>query len=92
MVGLDQLLLAVITGIMFGWFVSLLGSSPQRLALMLFALWLLMSVSQQLYRALSDSIDITDEIIFLVLVRGSFAIAAVLTVWLIERRRPGDVA
>ena len=84
--GLDQLLLAVITGAMFGYIVSLLGSSPQRLAVLLVALWALQTLAQQIYRAIDEGRDATNEVVLVSLLRLAFAISAVAVVWFAERR------
>ena len=82
----QQLLLAVLTGVGFGFFVVLLsGISHQRLFLLLVGLWFLQSFSQHLLRAL-DGRDITDELITVAILRLVFAVCAVGTLALLHRR------
>jgi len=83
---IDQLALAIVTGLGFGYFVTLLGSSPQRLAMMLFALWALQTLAQQLFRAM-DGRDVSNEVIMVSTIRLVFAASAVSFVYLWGKRR-----
>lgn len=85
MADVEQLVLSLITGVGFGYIVYRLGSSPQRLAVILFALWMLMSGSQHLYRAL-DGVDVAQEVVVLASLRLAFALAAVFTVAFFNER------
>lgn len=81
----EQLILAVLTGLGFGYVVFRMGSSPQRLLLMLFALWTLQTGSQFIYRALGGT-EIWREVVIVTFLRLTFTAGAVVALWYCNRR------
>lgn len=84
----DALLLAVITGALFGVIVSMVGTTWQRLAVILTILYVLQTGAQQLLRIV-EGIGSSEEFITITIYRMAFAIAACLVVYIVERRREG---
>lgn len=81
----EQLALAVVTGLGFGYVVHRVGSSAARLAIILFALWTMQTGSQYIYRAL-DGTDVAREVVIVTSLRLTFALVAIAAVWLLNAR------
>jgi len=79
-----QLLVALISGVGFGAIISRLGSSPQRLALILVLLWTMQTGPQFIYRWL-DGFDIAEEVVTVTMLRLAFTVAAVCALWVGNR-------
>ena len=79
-----QFMIAVISGVGFGALISRLGSSPQRLALILVLLWVMQSGPQFVYRWL-DGIDVAEEVVIVTALRLTFTVAAVAALWVANR-------
>ncbi|HUW16831.1 MAG TPA: hypothetical protein VMW94_07115 [Actinomycetes bacterium] len=79
-----QFALAIIGGLGFGAIINRLGSSPQRLALILVLLWTMQTGPQFIYRWL-DGFDVTDEVLVVTSLRLTFTIAAVSALWFMNR-------
>jgi hypothetical protein len=84
----DALLLAVLTGLGFGFIIVLMGSSWQRLAVILTALFILQTGSQQLLRIIEGDQGM-GELLTITVYRVAFAVAACIMVavapWLYRR-------
>lgn len=78
----EQVVLAILTGAGFGVLVHIMGSSWQRLAVMLTLLWTMQTAPQFIYRAL-DGTDVSQEVINVTILRVAFAVTAclVLALW-----------
>lgn len=85
-VDIEQLVLAVLTGVGFGVLVHLIGSSWQRLALFLTLLWTLQTGPQYLWRWM-DGQEVTQEVINVSVLRLTFAVAAVVCLAALNRWR-----
>ena len=83
--GVDQLLLAILTGAGFGFTVHRIGSTPGRLAVMLTLLYVFQTLSQTVWRILEGT-GTLNELVIVGELRLAFAIAAVLMVALLNRR------
>lgn len=84
----DAFILAIVTGGLFGVLVFIIGSTWQRLALILTLLYILQTGAQQALRMVQDKGSI-DEFIAITVYRIAFSVAAVLVVALLglwERR------
>ena len=82
----DAIILALLTGIGFGFFVAMLGGvSHQRLALILVGYFIFATLAQQLLRAFQGR-DVSDELLYVSVVRGLFFLTAVGTLAIINRR------
>ena len=88
MPSIEQFALAVLGGVGFGAFIVFVGSSWQRLLLILVLLWTMQTGPQYLYRAL-DGTDMTQEVVIVTQLRLTFTIAAVIVVAIINRWRIG---
>jgi ABC-type sugar transport system permease subunit len=88
MLDVEQLILAAVTGGLFGILVAFIGSSWQRLALFLLLLWTMQTAPQYVYRAL-DGANVTQEVVNVTLSRSAFAITAVVVLALVNRYREG---
>ena len=85
----ESLILAAITGVGFGAVLWYLHSTVARSALILFVLWVLQTVSQQLLRALENDLSlITRELVIVSTVRLAFYVSALVSLWLLLRWRP----
>jgi len=85
----ERLILAVLGGIGFGIIVALIGTTWQRLLLLLVILWTLQTGPQFIWRWLEGE-DIGTEVVTVTILRVTFTVAAVLTVATseaIDRRR-----
>lgn len=82
---IEQVVLAIVTGIGFGYVVHRAGSTPGRLTVLLIALWALQSGSQFLYRFF-DGVAVGQEIITVSILRCSFALAALVALMLFNER------
>ena len=80
-----QFLIAVISGFGFGALISRLGSSPQRLALILVLLWTMQTGPQFVYRWL-DGVNVGKEVAIVTALRLTFTAAAVAALWFANRR------
>jgi len=87
MPSIEQFVLAALGGVGFGALIVFVGSSWQRLLLILVLLWTMQTGPQYLYRAL-DGADMTQEVAIVTQLRLTFTIAAVLAVALGNRYRP----
>jgi len=85
-----QLFLALLVGIGFGFFVARLGSSWQRLAVMLVALWALNPLAQQIYGGLRGHDDTMQDIVRVGSLWLIFTIGAVVSLAIINRREVHD--
>lgn len=83
---LEQLALAVLGAIGFGVLVHLIGSTWQRLVLLLALLWTLQTGPQYVYRWL-DGQDVSQEIISVTILRTTFTVVAVVTLALLNKYR-----
>jgi len=82
----EQVVLAALTGVGFGYIVHRMGASPLRLLVILFSLWTLQTGSQFLYRALAGA-DVSSEIVTVTTLRLTFTAAAIGALWLLNRRK-----
>ena len=81
----EQLLLAILGGIGFGFTVHLIGSTWQRLAVMLAMLYVFQTLTQQVFRYLTGQTPI-DELVIVSELRLVFSVAAVVMLALLSRR------
>ena len=86
MLGLEQLILAILTGASFGFIAWRIGSSALRLAVFLMALYILQTLSQTIFRVIEGMTSI-NEIIVVGELRLAFAIAAVGMLWLLNKAK-----
>ena len=82
---IDAILLAGLCGVTFGVFVTRFGSSWERLAWMLFALWILQTVAQTALRMMNGNGRL-EELVQVSILDLVFAIPALAFVWWFERR------
>lgn len=82
----DALLLALLTGLAFGIITTMVGSSWQRLAVMLATLYVLQTFAQQLLR-MFQGLGSIDELVTITIYRLTFAVAACLVVAIAPRWR-----
>jgi hypothetical protein len=80
----EQLLLAALTGGLFGVLVAIIGSSWQRLAVLLLLLWTMQTGPQYVYRWL-DGQEVTREIVVVTVLRVIFAASAGIVLALMNR-------
>ena len=80
----DAFLLAILTGLAMGVLTAMVGSSWQRLAIMLTMLYVLQTGAQQLLRVFAGT-GTGDEFITITIYRVVFAVAACLVVALTDR-------
>ena len=81
----EHLILALFGGIGFGYIAYRMGATGERVAVMLFALWALNPLAQDIYRAL-DGETVQDEFLLVTGIRLVFAIAAIIVVEVLNRR------
>jgi hypothetical protein len=83
---IEQIALAVLGAIGFGWIVAwYFHSSWQRLLVLLIVLWTLQTGPQYLFRWL-DGQDVSHEVWTVTLLRVTFTVVAVVSVALFNRR------
>ena len=82
----EHFVLAIFGGIGFGYISYRLGVTGERLAVLLFALYALSPLAQDIYRAL-DGEAVMDEFVLVTLIRFTQAIAAVAVSTALMRRR-----
>ena len=81
----EHLILALIGGLGFGYICYRMGATGERVAVMLFALWALNPLMQDIYRALEGK-DVLDEFILVTSIRLVQAITAIIVVEVLNRR------
>lgn len=82
----ESILLAILGGAAFGTIVHLIGSTWQRLAVLLTVLTILQTLPQQIYRSLESGEWLTHELSVVLILRFTFIVAAVAVVALIDWR------
>ena len=85
MLATDALLLAIVTGALFGVLIAIIGSTWQRLAIILVLLYVLQTGAQQLLRVVQGT-GAFDEFVTISIYRVAFAVAACLVVYIASRR------
>ena len=81
-----QIILAILGGLGFGVLISFVGSTWQRLALLLFLLWTMQTGPQFIYRQFQGT-DVAEEVIIVTVLRVTFTVAAVIALALTNRWR-----
>ena len=82
----DEFLMAAITGVGMGWIVNQVRVTHLRLLVIAIAYYALLPAAQQLQRALTDGSDETQRAISTLAIYSVFAVVAVVTSALLERR------
>ena len=79
MIDLQAILLAILTGLGFGFIIVMMGSTWQRLAIILILLYILQTGSLQLWRIIEGKGSV-DELVIVTIYRLAFSAAACLIV------------
>lgn len=81
----EQFLLAILSGIGFGYIVYRMGSTTARLAVMLVMLYVFQTFAQQVYRVVEGTGSM-NELLTVSGLRLAFSVAAVLILFVLNRR------